>query len=63
MPGLAYYTVIYSNPEAFEATLNRAIVANLNLHRLDNSAAFVDVDGIKTKSPLVKSSATSTLID
>lgn len=49
MPGLAYYTVIYSNPEAFEATLNRAIVANLNLHRLDNSAAFVDVDGIKTK--------------
>ncbi|HFI0126836.1 TPA: VOC family protein [Streptococcus suis] len=49
MPGLAYYTVIYSNPEAFEATLNRAIAANLNLHRLDNSAAFVDVDGIKTK--------------
>lgn len=49
MPGLAYYTVIYSNPEAFEATLNRAIAANLNLHRLDNSAAFVDLDGIKTK--------------
>ncbi len=49
MPGLAYYTLIYSNPEAFEATLNRAIAANLNLHRLDNSAAFVDVDGIKTK--------------
>ncbi|HEM3428163.1 TPA: VOC family protein [Streptococcus suis] len=49
MPGLAYYTLIYSNPEAFEATLNRAIVANLNLQRLDNSAAFVDVDGIKTK--------------
>ncbi|CYV74870.1 VOC family protein [Streptococcus suis] len=49
MPGLAYYTVIYSNPEAFEATLNRAIAANLNLQRLDNSAAFVDVDGIKTK--------------
>ncbi|MBL6538500.1 VOC family protein [Streptococcus suis] len=49
MPGLAYYTVIYSNPEVFEATLNRAIAANLNLHRLDNSAAFVDVDGIKTK--------------
>ncbi|HFI0446867.1 TPA: hypothetical protein ACGOW0_001280 [Streptococcus suis] len=47
MPGLAYYTVIYSNPEAFEATLNRAIAANLNLHGLDNSAAFVDVDGIK----------------
>ncbi|HFU3799248.1 TPA: VOC family protein [Streptococcus suis] len=49
MPGLAYYTVIYSNPEAFEATLNRAIAANLNLQRLDNSAAFVDIDGIKTK--------------
>ncbi|WP_449453007.1 VOC family protein [Streptococcus suis] len=49
MPGLAYYTLIYSNPEAFEATLNRAIAANLNLQRLDNSAAFVDVDGIKTK--------------
>ncbi|HEM3461864.1 TPA: VOC family protein [Streptococcus suis] len=49
MPGLAYYTVIYSNPEVFEATLNRAIATNLNLHRLDNGAAFVDVDGIKTK--------------
>ncbi|HEL1980868.1 TPA: VOC family protein [Streptococcus suis] len=49
MPGLAYYTVIYSNPEAFEATLERATAANLNLQRLDNSAAFVDVDGIKTK--------------
>lgn len=48
MPGLSYYTVIYSNQEAFEATLNRAIAANLNLQRLDNSAAFVDVDGIKT---------------
>ncbi|HFI0638783.1 TPA: VOC family protein [Streptococcus suis] len=49
MPGLAYYTVIYSNPEAFEATLNRAITANLKVERMDNSAAFVDVDGIKTK--------------
>ncbi|HFU4500452.1 TPA: VOC family protein [Streptococcus suis] len=49
MPGLAYYTLLYSNPEAFEATLNRAIAANLTLQRLDNSAAFVDVDGIKTK--------------
>ncbi|CYX43689.1 VOC family protein [Streptococcus suis] len=49
MPGLSYYTVIYSNQEAFEATLNRAIAANLNLQRLDNSAAFVDIDGIKTK--------------
>ncbi|MGU7978256.1 VOC family protein [Streptococcus suis] len=49
MPGLAYYTVIYSNREAYEATLNRAIAANLKLQRLDNSVAFVDVDGIKTK--------------
>lgn len=49
MPGLSYYTVIYSNQEAFEATLNRAIAANLNLQRLDNSAAFVDIDGIRTK--------------
>ncbi|WP_105096677.1 VOC family protein [Streptococcus suis] len=49
MPGLAYYTVIYSSPADFEATLERAIAANLNLQRLDNSAAFVDVDGIKTK--------------
>lgn len=49
MPGLAYYTVIYSSPAAFEATLERATAANLNFQRLDNSAAFVDVDGIKTK--------------
>ncbi|NQN86403.1 VOC family protein [Streptococcus suis] len=49
MPGLAYYTVIYSSPANFEATLERASAANLNLQRLDNSVAFVDVDGIKTK--------------
>ncbi|WP_099810134.1 VOC family protein [Streptococcus suis] len=49
MPGLAYYTVIYSSPADFKATLERATAANLNLQRLDNSAAFVDVDGIKTK--------------
>lgn len=54
MPGLAYYTVIYSNQEAFEATLNRAIAANLNLQRLDNSVAFVDVDGIKTKLCIIE---------
>ncbi|WP_105128446.1 VOC family protein [Streptococcus suis] len=48
-PGLAYYTVIYSSPADFEATLERATAANLNLQRLDNSATFVDVDGIKTK--------------
>ncbi|MGQ7392379.1 VOC family protein [Streptococcus suis] len=49
MPGLAYYTVIYSNPEAFEATLNRAIAANLKIERMNSSAAFVDVDGIRTR--------------
>ncbi|CYV41283.1 VOC family protein [Streptococcus suis] len=47
MPGLSYYTVIYSNQEAFEATLNRAIAANLIVHKLDNTATFVDMDGIK----------------
>ncbi|HFU4464705.1 TPA: VOC family protein [Streptococcus suis] len=49
MPGLAYYTVIYSNPEEFEATLNRAIAASLTVQKLDKAAAFVDVDGIKTQ--------------
>ncbi|HFR3539472.1 TPA: VOC family protein [Streptococcus suis] len=49
MPGLAYYTVIYSNPEAFEATLERASAANLKIERMNSSAAFVDIDGIKTK--------------
>ncbi|HEM5490321.1 TPA: VOC family protein [Streptococcus suis] len=49
MPGLAYYTVIYSNQEVFEATLNRAIAANLKVERTNTTAAFVDVDGIKTK--------------
>ncbi|HEL1991441.1 TPA: VOC family protein [Streptococcus suis] len=49
MPGLAYYTVIYSSPADFEATLERASAANLKIERMDSSAAFVDVDGIKTK--------------
>ncbi|HEM5138526.1 TPA: VOC family protein [Streptococcus suis] len=49
MPGLAYYTVIYSNPEFFEATLNRASAAGLTIQKLDKTAVFVDVDGIKTK--------------
>ncbi|HFU4465443.1 TPA: VOC family protein [Streptococcus suis] len=49
MPGLAYYTVIYSNPEEFEATLNRAIAAGLTVQKLDKATAFVDVDGIKTQ--------------
>lgn len=49
MPGLAYYTVIYSSPANFEATLERASAANLKVERMNSSAAFVDVDGIKTK--------------
>lgn len=49
MPGLAYYTVIYSSPADFEATLERASVANLKIERMNSSAAFVDIDGIKTK--------------
>lgn len=49
MPGLAYYTVIYSSPAVFEATLNRASATNLKVERMNSSAAFVDVDGIKTK--------------
>ncbi|MDW8751520.1 VOC family protein [Streptococcus suis] len=54
MPGLAYYTVIYSSPADFEATLERAIATNLVVQRLDNSAAFVDVDGIKTKLCIIE---------
>lgn len=49
MPGLAYYTVIYSSPANFEATLERASAANLKVERMNSSASFVDVDGIKTK--------------
>ncbi|HEL1629103.1 TPA: VOC family protein [Streptococcus suis] len=49
MPGLAYYTVIYSSLADFEATLERATAANLKVERMNSSAAFVDVDGIKTK--------------
>ncbi|HEL2057806.1 TPA: VOC family protein [Streptococcus suis] len=49
IPGLAYYTVIYSSPADFEATLERASAANLKIERMNSSAAFVDIDGIKTK--------------
>lgn len=49
MPGLAYYTVIYSSPADFEATLERASAAGLTIQKLDKTAVFVDVDGIKTK--------------
>ncbi|MFI3114129.1 VOC family protein [Streptococcus suis] len=49
MPGLAYYTVIYSSPADFEATLERASAANLKVERTNTTAAFVDIDGIRTK--------------
>ncbi|HEL2475809.1 TPA: VOC family protein [Streptococcus suis] len=49
MPGLAYYTVIYSSPADFEATLERASAAGLTIQQLDKTAVFVNVDGIKTK--------------
>ncbi|HEM4051096.1 TPA: VOC family protein [Streptococcus suis] len=54
MPGLAYYTVIYSSPADFEATLERASSANLKVERMNSSAAFVDVDGIKTKLCIIE---------
>ncbi|NQN70955.1 VOC family protein [Streptococcus suis] len=49
MPGLAYYTVIYSQTDTFKATLERASAAGLTIQQLDKTAVFVDVDGIKTK--------------
>ncbi|HFH9839061.1 TPA: VOC family protein [Streptococcus suis] len=49
MPGLAYYTVIYSQTDTFKATLERAIAAGLTVQKLNKAAAFVDVDGIKTQ--------------
>ncbi|MBF8969992.1 MULTISPECIES: VOC family protein [unclassified Streptococcus] len=48
LPGLAYYTVVYSQPEHYQATIARAQAANLNLEQVANTATFVDVDGIKT---------------
>ncbi|HEL2376567.1 TPA: VOC family protein [Streptococcus suis] len=49
MPGLAYYSVIYSQADTFKATLERASAAGLTVQKLDKAAAFVDVDGIKTQ--------------
>ncbi|HEL2056763.1 TPA: VOC family protein [Streptococcus suis] len=49
MPGLAYYTVIYSQTDTFKDTLVRASAAGLTIQKLDKTAVFVDVDGIKTK--------------
>lgn len=48
LPGLAYYTVIYKQPEHYQATLARAQAAGLDLEQTANTMTFVDVDGIKT---------------
>lgn len=48
LPGLAYYTVVYRNPEHYQATIARAQAAQLNLEQVDHTTTFVDVDGIKT---------------
>lgn len=48
LPGLAYYTIVYSQPEHYQATIARAQAAHLNLEQVANTATFVDVDGIKT---------------
>ncbi|MHB9782293.1 VOC family protein [Streptococcus sp. 10F2] len=48
LPGLAYYTVIYKQPEHYQATLARAQAAGLDLEQTTNTMTFVDVDGIKT---------------
>ena len=49
MPGLAYYTVIYKDAQAYQATIKRAQAANLSLTFANQETAFVDIDGIKTK--------------
>ncbi|MBF0698836.1 VOC family protein [Streptococcus danieliae] len=48
LPGLAYYTVVYSQPDHYQATIARARAANLELEQGGPKASFVDVDGIKT---------------
>ncbi|HFI0151327.1 TPA: VOC family protein [Streptococcus suis] len=49
MPGLAYYTVIYKDAQAYQATIKRAQSTNLSLAFANQETAFVDIDGIKTK--------------
>lgn len=49
MPGLAYYTVIYKDVQAYQATIKRAQATNLSLAFANQETAFVDIDGIKTK--------------
>lgn len=48
LPGLAYYTIVYNQPEHYQATISRAQAAHLNLEQVANTSTFVDVDGIKT---------------
>lgn len=48
MPGLAYYTLVYTDIQAFQATIKRAQTAGLDLHLATQEVAFVDVDGIRT---------------
>ncbi|HFR3765730.1 TPA: VOC family protein [Streptococcus suis] len=49
MPGLAYYTIVYTDIQAFQATIKRAQTAGLDLHLATQEVAFVDVDGIRTR--------------
>lgn len=49
MPGLAYYTLVYTDIQAFQATIKRAQTAGLDLHLATQEVAFVDVDGIRTR--------------
>ncbi|WP_170242734.1 VOC family protein [Streptococcus suis] len=46
MPGLAYYTLVYTD---IQATIKRAQTAGLDLHLATQEVAFVDVDGIRTR--------------
>lgn len=56
MPGLAYYTIYYSDLSHFHEVIKRAQAAGLNLHLSSHKVAFVDVDGIKTRLVLHKNS-------
>ncbi|HFI0256892.1 TPA: VOC family protein [Streptococcus suis] len=49
MLGLAYYTVIYKDPQRYQATIKRAQAAKLSLELASQKVAFVDIDGIKTQ--------------
>lgn len=56
MPGLAYYTIYYSDFSHFHEVIKRAQAAGLDLHLSSHKVAFVDVDGIKTRLVLHKNS-------